>query len=849
MNGPGLKKALLQERVGDRVRCLTCERRCLLQDGALGWCRTRRNEGGTLYTLIYGLVSSLSANPIEKKPLYHFYPGSVALTAGSWSCNFDCPWCIAPDTEVLLEHGHSIRIEELKARWAEYEVVTCDWPAKTLGSSPITHFLELAPEKQGAQVLEITTRETGRRITATADHPFYTPLGPTPLGKLRNGDRVAVYPSCPIPLERMNEALLLSTDAILQIVAKHFPRTDIRRLVATLEAQGLLPLTTLNRKLPILARLLGTLFGDGTISISHRAGRDVASVRFCGAQEDLRQIRQDLETLGFRPSRIITRQKSSAIFRYGEPHLIVGSTSEFACDSKALCALMIALGAPIGDKTTTECHLPDWLMQAPSFIQREFVAALLGSELTGPRVDKWGKNFLQPKFSLHKADHLLGNGLAFANALRELLARLGVAFSKPRVVKGSVRKDGTKTSTIYFLALNSLDNLLRLFGGIGYRYCRKREALARYATEYLLMKNYTLARRREALRQAKIFKERGLSPIEIYREVNPNLVHYGNLVRWLRIGQKPESVKLPLDFPKFQDWLKAATQGLQESGLVWETIADIQTKKVQTVYDLTVARNAHTFFANGFLVSNCQNWDISKRPPSGGRSMSAEEFVAQAIAWGCQGTSISFNEPTLSLEWSLDIFPLARAKGLYNTYVTNGYMTPEALDLLIEAGLDAVNVDIKGSAEAVKKYCAADVEKVWRNCRAAREAGVWIEITTLVIPTVNDDEGILRSIARRIRDELGSETPWHVSGYYPAYQFTAPSTPVRTLERAHDIGVEEGLHFVYVGNVLGHRYEDTYCPDCGELLIQRFGLWVAQNRLEGARCPACQRLIPVKLKT
>jgi pyruvate formate lyase activating enzyme len=280
-------------------------------------------------------------------------------------------------------------------------------------------------------------------------------------------------------------------------------------------------------------------------------------------------------------------------------------------------------------------------------------------------------------------------------------------------------------------------------------------------------------------------------------------------------------------------------------GLVSSLSANpIEKKPIYHLHPGSVALTAGSWSCN-FKCPWCQNSDISKRPPSGGRYMSAEEFVAQAIAWRCQGTSISFNEPTLSLEWSLDIFPLARERGLYNTYVTNGYMTPEALDLLVEAGLDAMNVDVKGSARAVKKYCAADVEKVWRNCQAAREAGVWVEITTLVIPTVNDDEGALRGIARRIRDELGSETPWHVSGYYPAYKFTAPPTPVRTLERAHDIGMEEGLNFVYVGNVLGHRYENTYCPDCGELLIQRFGLRVAQNRLDGARCPVCQRLVPM----
>ncbi len=241
----------------------------------------------------------------------------------------------------------------------------------------------------------------------------------------------------------------------------------------------------------------------------------------------------------------------------------------------------------------------------------------------------------------------------------------------------------------------------------------------------------------------------------------------------------------------------------------------------------------------------CQNWDISKRPPSSGRYMSPEDFVAEALARGCQGTSISFNEPTLSLEWSLDIFPLARAKGLYNTYVTNGYMTEKALELLIEAGLDAMNVDIKGSTEAVKKYCGADVEKVWRNCRQAVEAGVWIEITTLVIPTVNDDEETLQGIASRIVQELGRGIPWHLSAYYPAYKFLAPPTPVSSLERAYDIGKEEGLDFVYVGNILGHCYENTYCPGCGEVLIRRFGLSVVENRVDDGRCPACTRLVPM----
>ena len=124
---------------------------------------------------------------------------------------------------------------------------------------------------------------------------------------------------------------------------------------------------------------------------------------------------------------------------------------------------------------------------------------------------------------------------------------------------------------------------------------------------------------------------------------------------------------------------------------------------------------------------------------------------------GCQGTSISFNEPTLSLEWSLDVFRLARQRGLYNTYVTNGYMTPEALSLLIDAGLDAMNVDVKGDAAAVRKFCkGVDVEKVWAICKIARSHGVHIEVTTLVVPGVNDSDMALRSIAQRIVNDSGS---------------------------------------------------------------------------------------------
>jgi pyruvate formate lyase activating enzyme len=250
-------------------------------------------------------------------------------------------------------------------------------------------------------------------------------------------------------------------------------------------------------------------------------------------------------------------------------------------------------------------------------------------------------------------------------------------------------------------------------------------------------------------------------------------------------------------------------------------------------------------FSCNFDCPWCQNHHISKVFPGQGRFMAPADFVRKAIDLGCQGTSISFNEPTLSLEWSLDVFRLARAEGLYNTYVTNGYMTPQALELLMDAGLDAMNVDVKGDAGAIRRYCkGVDAEKVWRNCRLAWNRRLHLEITTLVVPGVNDQDEVLKGIAKRILTELGPDVPWHVSGYYPAYRFTAPPTPVSTLERAWRIGKEAGLAFVYVGNVPGHRLENTYCPDCGTLLIERCEFSVSINRLASGLCPECEREVP-----
>jgi pyruvate formate lyase activating enzyme len=250
-----------------------------------------------------------------------------------------------------------------------------------------------------------------------------------------------------------------------------------------------------------------------------------------------------------------------------------------------------------------------------------------------------------------------------------------------------------------------------------------------------------------------------------------------------------------------------------------------------------------------FTCPWCQNFDISKAKPDPLKAnyVSPEKFVSMIGYERCQGCSISFNEPTMLFEYSLDVFPMAHERGLYNTFVSNGYMTLEALRMLRDSGMDAIKFDVKGDEEAVRNYCGADVNVVWRNVGEAKRLGMHVEVVTLVIPGVNDDEDCLRGIARRHLKEAGPESPLHFTQFYPTYNMMdRPRTPVETLEKAHSIAIKEGVRYVYAGNVPGQRLENTYCPDCGELLIGRFGFSVNKYRITpDKRCPRCGLDIPI----
>ncbi len=246
--------------------------------------------------------------------------------------------------------------------------------------------------------------------------------------------------------------------------------------------------------------------------------------------------------------------------------------------------------------------------------------------------------------------------------------------------------------------------------------------------------------------------------------------------------------------------------------------------------------------------SFCQNHDISKTPPTPGLSkyMSPESFVERAKR-NSDGISISFNEAaTLMLEWNLEVFRLAHEQGLYNTIVTNGYMTREALDLMIDAGLDAANVDIKGCRKEVLSECSIDVDSVWSNVGHMLKRGVHVELTTLVVPGLSDNMECAKGIAQRIV-EIDPSIPWHINRYFPHYKYGAPATSIDLLKMLWSLANRLGVEFVYIGNLWRKGYEDTICPQCGTICYERHGFRSFNAGVDDdGRCIFCKYDLGIK---
>lgn len=282
-------------------------------------------------------------------------------------------------------------------------------------------------------------------------------------------------------------------------------------------------------------------------------------------------------------------------------------------------------------------------------------------------------------------------------------------------------------------------------------------------------------------------------------------------------------------------------------GLVSSEAVDPIEKK--PLYHLLPGSRSYSLGTIGcnFRCMHCQNWNISQArlEESYVRYISPGDAVNNALGSGSKSIAWTYNEPTIWYEYTYDTAKLAKEAGLKTIYVTNGYITPEALEH-ISPYLDAFRVDIKAfNDEFYKKTCSAKLKPVLESTQLAKKLGIHVEIINLVIPTLNDSPEEIKAMSEWIRDSVGTDTPVHFTRFHPDYNMTQlPPTPLRTLERAYDIAKKAGIKYVYLGNVFDHEYENTYCPACRKLLIKRAGFGTVANDLtkDGA-CPICHEHI------
>jgi pyruvate formate lyase activating enzyme len=278
--------------------------------------------------------------------------------------------------------------------------------------------------------------------------------------------------------------------------------------------------------------------------------------------------------------------------------------------------------------------------------------------------------------------------------------------------------------------------------------------------------------------------------------------------------------------------------------LIAQHVDPIEKKPLYHVLPGSLSYSIATVGCN-FKCRFCQNADIAQLPTESkgmivGNLYSPEDVVSAAEQANCRSIAYTYTEPTVFFEFAYDTAKLAHENGILNIFVTNGYMTSEAVHM-IRPYLDAANVDLKSfNDNFYKEQCSAKRKFVLETLKLMKSFGIFVEVTTLLIPGLNDDKGELQQLASFIADSLGPETPWHISRFHPTYKLKdRPPTPAESIHQARRIGLDAGLRYVYSGNLPGDEGENTTCYSCGLSLIERWGYHISKNVITDGKCSKC----------
>ena len=791
--GPDLHPGRWWQRLDDgRIQCDLCPRECRLHEGQRGACFVRARSGDAMVLTTYGRSSGFCVDPIEKKPLNHFLPGSAVLSFGTAGCNLACKFCFSPAT----------------------------WIATNDGMRRIGDLFEACPEKvrlgEGfagfPQGLEVWTRHAKRRVVSKV---FARPY---------EGALVSLRAACCPPIQatpnhgifaahrddleavRKIPAGELTTDHYL-VVPKRAPRAR-EVVISASEWLGRLEVAphVAKRRRIATAELAGLLQMDGTSAqLGEALGYHPAYVRKLRGQLARRRLAsvEDIRVA------MLAVQDGWARFR-GERGRGVLESLPLTADLAWLLGIYCAEGA-IGSA-------PD----RPNSFRLSFCFGPHEHGLIARTVRLLTDTFqARPMVVQRRTTTTVEIGQTSIARLFESLCGRGAHDKQvpPPVLEASTR-----------VMRSFLEGYL---AGGGHRSAT--HAVALTVSERLALGVFELGLHLGIL--PTYFEHTPTPTKEIEgRTVSQSKVH---IVKFLRKRLDPASDLRPE---------RSAWRETDTSFLVPLRGID-RVPHAGLVYNLEVDDPDHSYLAPFLAVANCQNWDISKsRDMDRLMDQASPEGIAQAaLKSGSRSVAFTYNDPVIFAEYAMDTADACREVGIASVAVTAGYISPEARREFY-AKMDAANVDLKGfTEEFYVKLTGARLAPVLDTLVYLKhETKVWFEITTLLIPTKNDSDAELRALSQWVYRELGPDVPLHFTAFHPDFKMTdLPPTPAATVKRARRIAMDEGLHYVYTGNVHDREGGTTFCPSCHAALIVRDWHHIEDYRLtdEGS-CPECATAIP-----
>ena len=515
--------------------------------------------------------------------------------------------CITPDTKILLE-DFSISIGDY-SKLLDKNIISTNWKNKDIETTKITRYMKFNPKNQNDKVYKIKTKDTGRIIKATSDHPFYSQRGLLELSKLNKGDKLSVYPYESIEYEEPKEITLADMNRIEEIAPLNTKFTKIKK---DLEERSLLPLTSRNDSLPRIIRLIGHLFGDGGIYLDKAENSLRYKIVFGGKKEELKEILKDLNKLNFNISKLIKSESESIVESDKGYHKIKGVSYQIRITNKSLALLFIALGVPVGDKALSNYTVPKWLEELPKWQKKEFLRGYFGSEMSKPRISSSRNRttVATPMFGVNKLESI--NICDFVNSLQKILSDFNVRINNILIGRKFYRKDGNVTIQHIITLSSTYDSIKSLYGDIGFAYSKERDIQARYLYQYTLYKENIVKNRIKAFDKIKLLVSNGQSISESVRDLDLDGLTRESVGYWFRNNLSSDKLKVPSNYIlPFEKWLEVSTKGL-DNGFVWEEIESIEEIDENDVRDVTTASDNHNFLANGFLVSNCVKIQLTK---------------------------------------------------------------------------------------------------------------------------------------------------------------------------------------------------------------------------------------------